>query len=160
MLLEMLAPAVQTSKNTFDLLYHRCKHFQKHFDHRMAPTGSLCWRYSYVELMWELILSRNAKMKRETDLGLRETPSRRTKPIKIFRKRQNETGNRSKSPKSHFLRRETGKILRKVISRRGKGEKCLAKRLRAAGRRLKVPEIGFVRRERVDNLAKRLSAAE
>ena len=126
----------------------------------MAPTGSLCWRYSYVELMWELILSRNAKMKRETDLGLCETPSRRTKPIKIFWKRQNETGNRSNSPKSHFLRRETGKILRKVISRGGKGEKCFGKRLRAAGRRLKVSEIGFARREKEDNLAKRLSAAE
>ena len=126
----------------------------------MAPTGSLCWRYSYVELMWELILSRNAKMKRETDLGLYEMPSRRTKSIKIFWKRQNEAGNRSNSPKSHFLRRETGKILRKVISRGGKGEKCFGKRLRAAGRRLKVSEIGFVRWEKEDNLAKRLSAAE
>ena len=126
----------------------------------MAPTGFLCWRYSYVGLMWELILSRNAKMKRETDLELRETPSRRTKSIKIFRKRQNEAGNRSNSPKSHFLRRETGKILRKVISRGGKGEKCLGKRLRAAGRRLKVSEISFARREKEDNLAKRLSAAE
>ena len=107
-----------------------------------------------------VMLFRNAKMKRETDLELRETPSRRTKSIKIFRKRQNEAGNRSNSPKSHFLRRETGKILRKVISRRGKGEKCLAKRLRAAGRRLKVSEISFARREKEDNLAKRLSAAE
>ena len=141
-------------------LHRRCKHFQKRFGHRVTPAEILCWRYSYVELMWELILSRNAKMKRETDLGLCEMPSRRTKPIKIFWKRQNEAGNRSKSPKSHFLRRETGKILRKVISRGGKGEKCFGKRLRAAGRRLKVPEIGFVRRERVDNLAKRLSAAE
>ena len=94
------------------------------------------------------MLSRNAKMKRETNLGLRETPSRRAKPIKIFWKRQNEAGNRSKSLKSHFLRRETGKILRKVISRGRNGEKCLGKRLRAAGRRLKVSEIGFVRREK------------
>ena len=91
---------------------------------------------------------RNAKMRRETDLGLRKTPSRRTKPIKIFWKRQNEAGNRSKSLKSHFLRRETGKILRKVISRGGKGEKCFGKRLCAAGRRLKVSEIGFARREK------------
>ena len=98
------------------------------------------------------MLFRNAKMKRETDLELRKTPSRRAKPIKIFWKRQNEAGNRSKSPKSHFLRRETGKILRKVISRGRKGEKCLGKRLRAAGRRLKVSEIGFVRREKGDNL--------
>ena len=94
------------------------------------------------------MLFRNAKMKRKTDLGLRETPSHRTKPIKIFWKRQNEAGNRSKSPKSHFLRRETGKIFRKVISRGGKGEKCFGKRLCAAGRRLKVSEIGFVRREK------------
>ena len=107
-----------------------------------------------------VMLFRNAKMKRETDLGLCETPSRRTKPIKIFWKRQNETGNRSNSPKSHFLRRETGKILRKVISRGGKGEKCFGKRLCAAGRRLKVSGIGFARREKEDNLEKRLSAAE
>ena len=112
------------------------------------------------EMQSRFPVSRNAKMKRETDLGLCEMPSRRTKSIKIFWKRQNEAGNRSKSPKSHFLRRETGKILRKVISRGGKGEKCLGKRLRAAGRRLKVSEIGFARREKEDNLAKRLSAAE
>ena len=93
-------------------------------------------------------VSRNAKMKRETDLGLYEMPSRRTKSIKIFWKRQNEAGNRSNSPKRHFLRRETGKILRKVISRGGKGEKCFGKRLRAARRRLKVSEIGFARREK------------
>ena len=94
------------------------------------------------------MLSRNAKMKRETDLRLLEMPSRRAKPIKIFWKRQNEAGNRSNSPKSHFLRRETEKILRKVISRGGKAEKCFGKRLRAAGRRLKVSEIGFARREK------------
>jgi len=106
------------------------------------------------------MLSRNAKMKRETNLGLRETPSRRTKPIKIFRKRQNEAGNRSKSPKSHFLRRETRKILRKVISRGGKGEKCLGKRLRAAGRRLKISEIDFPPQEMGLFLRKTFSAAE
>ena len=79
-------------------------------------------------------VSRNAKMKRETDLGLCEMPSRRTKSIKIFWKRQNEAGNRSKSPKSHFLRRETGKILRKVISRGGKASKSFGDRFRATGK--------------------------
>ena len=121
---------------------------QKRFGRRVTSVETLCRRYSYIELTWGIMLSRNAKMKRETDLGLRKTPSRRTKPIKIFWKRQNEAGNRSNSPKSHFLRRETGKILRKVISRGGKGEKCLGKRLCAAGRRLKVSEIGFARREK------------
>ena len=121
---------------------------QKRFGRRVTSVETLCRRYSYIELTWGIMLSRNAKMKRETDLGLCETPSRRTKPIKTFWKRQNEAGNRSKSLKSHFLRRETGKILRKVISRGRNGEKCLGKRLRAAGRRLKVSEIGFARREK------------
>ena len=80
------------------------------------------------------MLSRNAKMKRETDLRLLEMPSRRAKPIKIFWKRQNEAGNGENSSKSHFPRRERGK--------------CFGKRLRAAGRRLKVSEIGFARREK------------
>ena len=80
------------------------------------------------------MLFRNAKMKRETDLEPRKTPSRRAKPIKIFWKRQNEAGNRSKSPKSHFLRRETGKILRKVIFRGGKAVKFAGDRFRAAGK--------------------------
>ena len=151
---------MQTEKTAFGPLHRWCKYFQKRFGRRMTPAEILCWRYSYVELMWELILSRNAKMKRETDLGLCEMPSRRTKPIKIFWKRQNEAGNRSKSPKSHFLRRETRKILRKVISRGGKGEKCLGKRLRAAGRRLKIPEIDFPPQEMGLFLRKTFSAAE
>ena len=46
----MLAPAVQTSKTTFHLLHHRCKHFQKRFGHRVTPAETLCWRYSYIEL--------------------------------------------------------------------------------------------------------------
>ena len=133
---------------------------QKRFGRRMTPTETLCWRYSYVELMWGLKLSRNAKMKRETDLGLRKTLSRRGKPIKTFEKRLPAAGNGEKRSKNVFPRRETGKILRKVIFRGGKGEKCFGKRLRAAGRRLKVSEIGFARREKGDNLAKRLSAAE
>ena len=89
------------------------------------------------------MLFRNAKMKRETDLELRKTPSRRAKPIKIFWKRQNEAGNRSKSPKSHFLRRETGKILRKVISRGGKAFFERFDRFRAAGRHFAKSEIGL-----------------
>ena len=86
------------------------------------------------EMQSRFPVSRNAKMKRETDLELRKTPSRRTKPIKIFRKRQNETGNRSNSPKSHFLRRETGKILRKVIFRGGKRGKMLRKTASCGGK--------------------------
>ena len=80
------------------------------------------------------MLFRNAKMKRETDFGLRKTPSRRTKPIKIFWKRQNEAGNRSKSPKSHFLRRERGKMLRKTALCGGKASKSFGDRFRATGK--------------------------
>ena len=94
------------------------------------------------------MLFRNAKMKRETDLGLCKTPSRRAKPIKIFWKRQNEAGNRSKSPKSHFLRRETGensskshfprqewgKMPRKTASCGGKASKSFGDRFRATGK--------------------------
>ena len=98
------------------------------------------------EMQSRFPVSRNAKMKRETDLGLCEMPSRRAKPIKI-------SGNAK-------MRRETDQNLRKVTFCDGKGEKCFGKRLRAAGRRLKVSEIGFVRREREDNLEKCLSAAE
>ena len=134
-LLEMLAPPVQAFPKAL---------WPSHGSHRFSLLALFLHRTHVRGVM----LFRNAKMRRETDLGLCKTPSRRTKPIKIFWKRQNEAGNRSKSPKSHFLRRETGKILRKVISRGGKGEKCFGKRLRAAGRRLKVSEIGFVRRER------------
>ena len=114
----------------------------------MAPIGSLCWRYSYIELTWGGMLFRNAKMKRETDLRLRKTPSRRAKPIKIFWKRQNEAGNGVNSQKNAFPRREMEKNLRKTVFCGGKAIKSLEKRLRAAGRRLKVSEIGFVRRER------------
>ena len=126
----------------------------------MTPAEILCWRYSYVELMWELILSRNAKMKRETDLGLRKTLSRRGKPIKTFEKRLSAAGNGEKRSKNAFPRREMGKILRKTVSRGGKASKSFGDRFRATGRRLKVSEIGFVRREKEDNLEKCLSAAE
>ena len=85
--------------------------------------------------MWGLKLSRNAKMKRETDLGLRKTPSCGGKGEKSSEKRLRAAGNGEKSPKNAFPRREMGKILRKTVSRGGKGEKCLEKRLRAAGRR-------------------------
>ena len=72
----------------------------------MTLTETLCWRYSYVELMWGLKLSRNAKMKRETDLGLRKTLSRRTKPIKTFEKRLPAAGRRLKVSEIGFVRRE------------------------------------------------------
>ena len=130
----MLAPVVQTSKTTFDRLHHRCKHFQKCFDHRMAPAESLCQRYSYIELTWGLMLSRNVKMKRETDLRLLEMPSRRAKPIKIFWKRQNEAGNGENSSKSHFPRRERGEMLRKTASCGGKASKSFGDRFRATGK--------------------------
>ncbi len=131
----MLAPPVQAFPKAL---------WPSHGSHRFSLLALFLHRTHVRGVM----LFRNAKMRRETDLGLCETPSRRTKPIKTFWKRQNEAGNRSKSLKSHFLRRETGKILRKVISRGRNGEKCLGKRLRAAGRRLKVSEIGFARREK------------
>ena len=112
----------------------KAKAFPKTFwpscDFRRNSLPALFLHRTHVRLM----LSRNAKMKRETNLGLRETPSRRTKPIKIFRKRQNEAGNRSNSPKSHFLRRETGKILRKVIFRGGKRGKMLRKTASCGGK--------------------------
>ena len=72
----------------------------------MTPTETLCWRYSYVELLWGLKLSRNAKMKRETDLGLRKTLSRRTKPIKTFEKRLPAAGKGKNASKNGFVRRE------------------------------------------------------
>ena len=131
----MLAPPVQAFPKAL---------WPSHGSHRFSLLALFLHRTHVRGVM----LFRNAKMRRETDLGLCETPSRRTKPITTFWKRQNEAGNRSKSLKSHFLRRETGKILRKVISRGRNGEKCLGKRLRAAGRRLKVSEIGFARREK------------
>ena len=45
-----LAPVVQTEKTAFGPLHRRFKYFQKRFDHRMAPTGSFCRRYSYIGL--------------------------------------------------------------------------------------------------------------
>ena len=101
----------------------------------MTPAEILCWRYSYVELMWELILSRNAKMKRETDLGLCEMPSRRTKSIKI-------SGNAK-------MRRETDQNLRKVTFCDGKRGKFFEKSFPAAGKGKNVSENGFLRREGV-----------
>ena len=144
-----LVPPVQTEKTAFGPLHRRFKHFQKRFGRRMdSHRNSLLALFLRRTHVGVNTFSKRQNETRDRDLGLRKTPSRRAKPIKIFWKRQNEAGNRSKSPKSHFLRRETGKILRKVISRGGKGEKCLGKRLRAAGRRLKVSEIGFVRWEK------------
>ena len=105
-------------------------------------------------------VSRNAKLKRETDLRLRKTPSRRTKPIKISRKRQNEAGNGVNSSKSRFPPRETGKIFRKTVLCDGKPVKCLGKRFCAAGRRLKISEIDFPPREMRLFLRKTFSAAE
>ena len=74
-------------------------------------------------------------MRRETDLGLSKTPSRRGKPIKTFEKRLPAAGNGEKRSKNAFPRREMEKILRKTVSRGGKGEKSLEKRFPAAGRR-------------------------
>ena len=68
------------------------------------------------------MLFRNAKMKRETDLGLRKTPSRRTKPIKISEKSLFATGN---------------------------GGKFFEKSFPAAGMGKNASENGFVRREGV-----------
>ena len=59
-------------------------------------------------------------MKRETDLGLRKTPSRRTKPIKTFEKRLPAAGNGKKRSKNGFPRREGGKIFWRSVSRHGK----------------------------------------
>ena len=73
-------------------------------------------------------------MKRETDLELRETPSRRGKPIKISEKSLFATGNGENSSKSHFPRRERGKMLRKTPSRGGKAVKFAGDRFRAAGK--------------------------
>ena len=86
-------------------------------------------------------------MKREADQNFPKTPSRGTKPIKIFQKCQNEAGNGVKSPKNAFPRREMGKIFQKTALCDGKPIKFLRKRFRAAGRRLKISEIVFVRRE-------------
>ena len=100
----------------------------------MTSVETLCQRYSYIELTWGLMLSRNAKMKRETDLRLLEMPSRRAKPIKIFWKRQNEAGNGENSSKSHFPRRERGEMLRKTASCGGKASKSFGDRFRATGK--------------------------
>ena len=72
----------------------------------MTPTETLCWRYSHVELMWGLKLSRNAKMKRETDLGLHKTPSRGGKWEKFSEKRFPAAGKGKNPPKNGFVRRE------------------------------------------------------
>ena len=98
-------------------------------------------------------------MKRETDLALSQTPSRRTKPIKISQKCQNEAGNGEISLKSRFLRREMGKNLRKTVLCDGKPIKFLGKRFCTAGGRLKIPEIGFPPREMGLFLRKTVSAA-
>ena len=117
----MLAQPVQTSKTTFYLLYHRCKQKKLLLDRCTVgssisknvlavvwtPTEILCWRYSYVELMWELILSRNAKMKRETE-------------ISDFAKRLPAARNRSKFSGNAKMRRETDQNLRKVTFCDGK----------------------------------------
>ena len=46
-----LAPPVQIAKTTFWPLHHRCKHFQKRSGHRMVSVATLCWLYSYIELI-------------------------------------------------------------------------------------------------------------
>jgi len=74
-------------------------------------------------------------MKRETDHGIFQTPSRRGKPIKTSEKRLPAAGNGVNSQKNAFPRREMGKILRKTVSRGGKAIKSPEKRFRAAGRR-------------------------
>ena len=88
-------------------------------------------------------------MKRETDLGLCEMPSRRTKSIKTFEKRLPAAGNGEKRSKNAFPRREMGKILRKTVSRGGKGGKFFEKSFPAAGKGKNASENGFVRREGV-----------
>ena len=130
---------------------------QKHFGRRMTPTETLCWRYSYVELMWGLKLSRNAKMKRETDFGLRKTPSRRTKPFFGRFYRFPAAGNRFSENFSHFPPREGVFRAFFPISRRGKAFFERFDRFPAAGRRFWKSEIGFASHFRVSEIPRSVS---
>ena len=114
---------------------------------KVGVEGAWLFVIPFPEMRSRSPISRNDKMKRETDLGLPKTPSRGGKPIKIFQKCQNEAGNGVKSPKNAFPRREMGEIFRKTVLCDGKPIKFLRKRSCAAGRRLKFSEIVFVRRE-------------
>ena len=91
-------------------------------------------------------VSRNAKPKRETDLRLRKTPSRRTKPIKTFAKRLPAAGNGEKSPKNAFPPREMEKNARKTVSRGGKAVKFSGDRFPATGNGAFSPKNAFRRR--------------
>ena len=130
------------------------------FIKKVGVEGAWLFVIPFPEMRSRSPISRNDKMKRETDLGLPKTPSRGGKPIKIFQKCQNEAGNGVKSPKNAFPRREMGKILRKTVLCDGKPIKFLGKRSCAAGRRLKFSEIVFVRREMGLFFRKTFSAAD
>ena len=127
---------------------------------KVGVEGAWLFVIPFPEMRSRSPISRNDKMKRETDLGLPKTPSRGGKPIKIFQKCQNEAGNGVKSPKNAFPRREMGEIFRKTVLCDGKPIKFLGKRSCAAGRRLKFSEIVFVRREMGLFFRKTFSAAD
>ena len=43
-----VATILQMPKTTFSPLQQCCKHFQKHFGHRVASVKNPCWLYSYI----------------------------------------------------------------------------------------------------------------
>ena len=84
-------------------------------------------------------------MKRETDHGIFQTPSRRGKPIKTSEKRLPAAGNGVNSQKNAFPRRESDKISRKTVSCGGKAVKFAGDRFPAAGNRANSPKNAFRR---------------
>ena len=158
----MLAPPVQTSKNTFDLLHHRCKQKKLLLG---RCTGGASISKNVLTIAWlpqdlsagALFLhrthvrvnafskcqnetrdrsrtSRNAFPPHETDQNFLETPKCGGKPIKISEKSLFATGNGGNSSKSHFPRRERGKMPRKMASCGGKASKSFGDRFRVTGK--------------------------
>ena len=147
-LLEMLAPPVQTSKTTFYLLYHRCKQEKLLFD----PCTDGVSRKKYFLVVAPAVQAFPKTFWPSCDVRRNSLPAlflhRTHVGVNTFSKRQNETRDRSRTLRNAFPPRETDQNFLETPKCGGKPIKISEKSLFATGNGENSSKSHFPRQER------------